>query len=404
MKKMKNDLVLKILAFVIAIVLWTYVMDEVNPEWPTEYKNIKVTFSNTDALEKQGLVVMEPNEVTISVKITGRRSDMTNFLSESIKAQVDLSGYREGQVKVPIDVWLEKTSNIRVEKYEPKEVLFSFDKIISKAKTVTIKTSGNLASNYVLGDIVNKTPSVFIKGPRTWVNEVAEVIGEIKLDGRKEDINLSVPLKILDDEEGDVMGVTIEPGVIDVTIPVYRTVTLPIELQYTNRLPENYEITAINIKPNRIGLKGNNNIVNLSSIQTMPIDINALMEGNEVEVELDLPRNVSLLNPDEKVKVSLNIEEAFTKTFEYTLSEIDIRNLSEELILSEEDNAKIVEVTLKGSKEIIDNLTKEDLEVYLDLNLFREGTWKVYIGYNAPTGTTVKEIAPQPIEINLINQ
>ena len=30
MKKMKNDLVLKILAFVIAIVLWTYVMDEVN--------------------------------------------------------------------------------------------------------------------------------------------------------------------------------------------------------------------------------------------------------------------------------------------------------------------------------------------------------------------------------------
>ncbi|MDR7857703.1 CdaR family protein [Tissierella sp.] len=403
MKKMKNDLVLKILAFVIAIVLWAYVMDEVNPEWPTEYKNIKVTFSNTDALDKQGLVVMEPNEVTISVKVTGRRSDMGNFSPESIKAQVDLSGYKEGQVKVPIDVWLEQTSNVRVDKYEPKEILFNFDKIISKEKTVTIRTSGDLASNYVLGDIVTKTPSVFLKGPRTWVNEVAEIVGEIKLDGRKEDINISVPLKILDDQGNDVMGVVNEPSVIDVRIPVYRTVTLPIELQYTNTLPENYEITAINIMPNQIGLKGKDNIVNLSSILTKPIDINALMEGNEVEVELDLPRNVSLLNPDEKVKVSLNIEEAFTKTFEYNLSEIDIRNLSEDLALSEEDYSKNIVITLKGSKEIIESLTKEDLVVYLDLGLFKEGTWNAYIGFTVVDGLTVKDITPQPIELNIIN-
>ena len=403
MSKKKNDLTLKIFALSIAVILWVYVMSEVNPEQPENHKNISISFSNMDVLERQGLILMDPKEATVSVRIIGNKSDMVKFSRESIKAHVDLSGYSEGQFKVPVNVTLNQSSNIRIEKVEPSEILFTFDKLRNKEKPVTIKTTGQLAEGYVLGDIVTKTQSIFIKGPSTWVNKVSEIVGEIKLDGRKEDIHVSVPLKILDDEGNDVAGVAKEPSVIDVTIPVFRKAILPIELQLTNQLPEHYEITEITIKPNQIALKGDNNIVNLTSIQTKPIDVNSLIEGTTLEVELDLPRKVSLLNPDEKVTVSLNIEEAFTKTFEFNLSEMDIRNLTDRLVLDEETLSKIIQITVKGSSEVIEKLTKEDIELYLDLNMFEEGISRVYLGFNLPTGVNMKEITPQPIDIKLIN-
>lgn len=404
MSKKRNDLTLKIFAFAIAVVLWAYVMSEVNPEQSEYHKNISINFTNMDVLERQGLILMDPKEAKVSVRVVGNKSDFIKFSREFIKAQVDLAGYSEGQVKVGVEVFLDQFSNIRIEKVEPSEILFTFDKLTNKEKTVTIKTTGELAENYVLGDIITKTQSIFVKGPRTWVNEVSEIVGEIKLDGRKEDIHVSIPLKILDDQGNDVIGVSKEPSVIDVTIPVFRKVILPIELQLANQLPENYEITEITIKPNQIALKGDNNIVNLTSIQTKPVDINSLMEGATVEIELDLPRKVSLLNPDEKVVVSLNIEEAFTKTFEFNLSEIEIRNLSDGLILEQESLSQKIQVTIKGKEEIVENLTKEDMELYLDLNMFNEGTHRAYIGFNLPTGVTMKETVPQPIDIKLINK
>ena len=52
-------------------------------------------------------------------------------VSESdIIAQVDLNGYSEGNVKVP--VYVQVPSDVRIVDYSPKEILFKFDKIIRK--------------------------------------------------------------------------------------------------------------------------------------------------------------------------------------------------------------------------------------------------------------------------------
>ena len=66
---------------------------------PETIRNIPVAF-NIEALDRQGLVLMEPKEASVTVRVTGRKFDMANFDSKSIKAYVDLSGYGEGQIKV----------------------------------------------------------------------------------------------------------------------------------------------------------------------------------------------------------------------------------------------------------------------------------------------------------------
>ncbi|MGJ0846229.1 YbbR domain-containing protein [Tissierella praeacuta DSM 18095] len=404
MSKEKNDLTLKVFAFIIAVILWSYVMSEVNPDISKEYKNIPVRFNNESALERQGLIIMEPEEVTVNVKVVGKKSDMANFSQESIKAQVDLSGYKEGQIKVPINVNLSQSNNIKMVGYEPREALFTFDKLITKEKNLRIKTKGSLGANYVVGDMTTKSKSVLLKGPRTLVNKVSEAIVEVDLNNRKEDESITVPIKLIDDEGHDVIGVEKEPKVVDITIPIFRTVNVPIELNLQEQLPDNYEITEITINPNKITLKGDKSISNLTFIQTKPIDVNKLIGNTDVPVELELPENVSLLNPNEKITVSLNIEENSTKVFEYALNEVEIRNLDNSLAIDTDDSSKTIQVSVKGSKKIVEALSKEDIELYLDFNMIDEGTHKVYLGSNTPTGITIKEIIPQSIEFKIIKR
>ena len=89
MSKEKNDLTLKIFALIIAFALRSYVMSEVNPDRTDTIRNIPVVFNNLETLERQGLVLMEPKEATVTVRVKGRKFDMANFDSKKIKAFVD---------------------------------------------------------------------------------------------------------------------------------------------------------------------------------------------------------------------------------------------------------------------------------------------------------------------------
>ncbi|HHV39164.1 MAG TPA: hypothetical protein GXX70_06720, partial [Tepidimicrobium sp.] len=74
-KEKKNNLTMKIFALIMAIVLWSYVMSEENPSITEEFKNIEVTLTNVATLERQNLVVLEPSEPTVNVKVSGKRND-----------------------------------------------------------------------------------------------------------------------------------------------------------------------------------------------------------------------------------------------------------------------------------------------------------------------------------------
>lgn len=404
MTKKKSDITAKISCLVIAIFLWSFVMSEVNPVGTTQYKNVVVNLGNVSALERQGLVVMEPQKVTVNIEVTGKKSERDKFSSSNIVANVDLSGYSEGHVKIPVLASLtDQTSGITISNVEPKEILFTFDKLITKEMPITISTTGTLGEGYVAGDITSKSQSILISGPRTWVNEVNKVLAVISLDGRTGPETLTVATVILDDEGNEVRGVTKQPNLVDVNIPIYRTISLPIELQTINQLPENYSITDIFITPSNVRVKGNNDIINLKKIDTMPIDINTLLDKSALEVELDLPEGIELLNPDEKITIIYNVEETILKEFTLSLREINILNIDRNLEITEDDLSSLIKVTLKGYKTLIDALENKDLKLSIDLNGLTEGRNDIDIKIDEIQGITVEKIAPQPLSINLVN-
>ena len=403
----KNDLGAKITVLIIAIFIWSFVMDDVNPEISRTYRNVSVNYSNTSALDRQGLVVMDPESVAVDVKVTGKKSDFGSdkFSASNILARVDLSGYSEGQVKIPITVSLvDQPSGISVSSVEPRESLFTFDKLITKEMPLTIRTTGTLPENYVLGELVSSSRFVSLSGPRTWVNEVDKVVSEVNVNNRISTDRESFTTLLIDEDGNEVRGISKEPNVVEITVPVYRTVTLPIELQTINELPENYSIVDISITPSNIAVRGSEDIKNLTKIDTEIIDINTLIGNAALEVELDLPQGVSLLNPNQKVTIIYDVEETITKEFTLAISDLDVLNLDEDLEIDEEDLDREITITLAGYKSVLDQLESEDLRLSIDLSDLMEGRHVVEVKMAEIQGIDSQSLINQPLIIYLMEQ
>lgn len=401
MGKEKNEWTLKIFALLIAIILWTYVMSEVDPRISENF-NVEVRFLNESSLERQGLVVLEPENATVRVRVSGRRSEIIKIKESDILAQVDLSGYSEGKVKVP--VYVQAPGSVTIDDYSPREILITFDRIITREMPVTVETTGQVPEGVVLGTPEVKPQYVAIEGPRTWLNSVWKVIATVDVSQSTNDINVTRPIRIVDDEGNEVRGIYSNINVVDISIPLYNVKTVPIELRTENQLPESYEIVDITIIPSTVSIIGKKDVLqNINQINTQAVDILELMNNENVTVDLDIPEGVRLAEGEGQVTVTLNVEDIITKTLNFTLENVNILNLSPGLSIAEESMNKTFSITIKGRRSIVEALEAEDIELVLDLQGLGEGSHNVEI--------TVKEeefilltISPESIQVDLISE
>jgi YbbR domain-containing protein len=403
MGKEKNDWTLKVFALIIAIVLWSYVMSEVNPVMTEEFRNVKVNILNEASLEREGIVILEPeniDNIDIKVTISGRRSDIIRVSAEDIIVQVDLSGYGTGEVKVPI--YVQVPVGVTLKDYAPKEILFKFDRIVGRERPVTVETIGELPEGYVLGTPTVKPQSVVVEGPSTWLKSLSKVVATVDVSNiTDEDINVTVPVKLVDDEGNDVRGISTKQNSVDVTIPVFRVKRVPIEMETVNQLPDGYEIVDLKLNPSYIDIVGKKEVLDrVESISTLPIDIRELMKNKSMPVELVIPEGVSLLKPDQEVTATLNVEEIVKRTFELTLKDVEVLNLAPDLSINEEDLNSPFSLTIQGYGSIVESLKKEDIKIQMNLAGLREGSHFVTIKVQEENFTVIS-LSPERFEIRL---
>ena len=402
-KEIKNNLSIKIFALIIAIILWSYVMSEENPIKPKEIRNVKVQLTNTSSLDRENLMIISPEEAKVNIRVKGKVKTLNDLSGDDFIVTADLSGYKEGDWKVP--VYVEVPSDVKLVDYSPKEILFKFEKIIKEDSTVKVETTGELPKGYVLGEPEVKPQSIYIEGPRSWVNSVSEILATVDITDKTEDIKVTRPIRLLDGKKEDVRGVKQEQSSVEIFIPIYQTKKVPVELQTEGELPDNYDIMDINIDPSTIEIKGKKEVLrSINSIRTKTMDINSLIGKRNVLVELEIPENVELVDPNQKVKVTLNIDESKTKTFNYTLRDVNIKNLGPELKIAEEDLDQVFEVKTVGPGSKIDTLTKEDLSIEIDLKDLEEGEHRVSLLIQEQTGITSIEVIPETLNIKLLKE
>ena len=86
-----------VLAIVCSIALWLYVDIVEAPKSTTTVSNIPVTFVGEDALEQEGLMIVDSSEITVSLKLEGPRSAISQVNRSNIKVTVQAASQITGE-------------------------------------------------------------------------------------------------------------------------------------------------------------------------------------------------------------------------------------------------------------------------------------------------------------------
>ena len=400
-KDKKGSITIKVLAVLIAIIMWFYVMSDINPVISREFNNIKVEFKHTEAVQESNLYVKGPKQVEVSVEVSGRREDILKITQEDINSYVDLRGMTEGDIRVPINV-NSSIDKIEIKNYKPKEAIFTIEGIISTEKQVELEPTGTVANGYEMGTEQLKPNIVIIRGPKSFVNSIDKVVAAVDVTNVRETINVNVPYKILDDRGIEVGFVTKEPETIEVTVPVYKVKNVNITPQPVGQLLEGYMITSIRTRPQSIKIKGSIADVNaIKTIRTTPIDISSFTENNTVVAELIIPEGILLSNPNETLEVYIEVEPIVEKTFEYTVKDVTIIDKNENLQLDYSESSSKVTINIRGIESVMDEITRRDITPYMDLKDLEEGEHDLEIKALIEEGVEIVSISPETIKVVL---
>jgi hypothetical protein len=79
-----------VLSLLISMILWLYVDTTVEPEAQVTLRNIPVTFSGVEELEEEGLMMTEGEDATVTLRLIGARSTVSQINKSNLRINVDL--------------------------------------------------------------------------------------------------------------------------------------------------------------------------------------------------------------------------------------------------------------------------------------------------------------------------
>jgi len=117
-KILKNDLFIRIVALVCAIVLWFFVMAEVDPETTVEFRHIPIILEGINILEDKNLIILDGAQSDVNISLRGPISVIAKLSKENITAVVPaarvMSIVSAGLYGINFDINIENGSGVTI--------------------------------------------------------------------------------------------------------------------------------------------------------------------------------------------------------------------------------------------------------------------------------------------------
>ncbi len=211
---LENDLIAKVIALLLAFLLWLRVSGELPPV-QKQVTGVPVRVVNVPP--GLAVVAVEPETVTVYVRGRGRTLDRAN--REELSAVVDVrrappgrTAYTVENVNVPRGVTL---VDVR-----PARVVVALEQVEEKQWEVSVRVVGRVAGGFRAGTPVAEPRRVAVRGLRRDLRNVAGVTVEVSVEGAGADVEFTGPVRAVDARGRPVEGVEPVPPEVTVRVPV----------------------------------------------------------------------------------------------------------------------------------------------------------------------------------------
>ena len=393
-----NNIGLKFLAVLIALVLWLAIVNVNDPEKTITVSNIPISVTNENAITSRDMVYNVKSEQYLNITVSGKRSIVSNLSAEDFRATASLKELSKVN-SIPVDVTTKNASlgrKITIVKQSAQTILVDVENVEEKDFTdLVVEYTGKVADGYVAGLSSMSTDEVTVKAPTSIIDKIKKVAVRCSLDGTNTNISKKCPVILYDKNDKEIKSDEIELSdkKIRVNVNVLRAKQVPISTINKDELgkpADGYVVDDVILSSDSITVYGSEE--SLDSIESLDIqdDVDVSDAKGDVTQNIDvtgkLPKGLSV-SGESTITVKVLIKKLITRTFEYDASEVSLNDLSSDLDV--QLVTKKVKVTLQGEEEVISQLTKDDMAISADLGKVKEGTTTVHVDVAVPDNTTL---------------
>ena len=389
---MRNKIISGLLSVAIAFGLWMYVITYVSYNDENTFYNIPVVFEGEAVLHDRGLMLSEKEDATITLVLSGSRSDLAKVNSSNITVKASLTGIYEPGENIPLTYSISYPGDVPsnafvVESKNPENVSISVEKLVSnKEIPVMVKYNGTAVPEGFMCDKENAQLDhnvILISGPGSVADQISQAIIEVDLTEQRESSSQSCRYTLCDGEGNPVdaenITVNTEEVHLDLKIRRVKEVALKVNVVYGGGVAENN--VAVTLDNDTIRLSGGEAVLDALGDEILLGSINLadLDKSQEVPMPINLPEGVT--NETGITEVTVTVRFIGVSTREMSVANIEILNVPEGMEV--DLITKKLTVIVRGPTGMLSNLTEEDIFATVDFADAEEGssTFKAKIAF-----------------------
>ena len=369
----RGNLVAWILCLVAAFVMWIYVMAVESPEHEQIFSHLPVELTGTETLSENELAVYSGYGTMIDVTLSGKKSVVSRLSERDIVVTADLKNITEGgrynckvTVDVPAGCKLAGMSQNTISVY------------VDQAMTVTVdlterRENTNLPEGCYTGTVEFPVDKITVTGPRNVLVRVAGAQVTLDLADVTRTSTLNAPVTLVNSKGEEMQSPYIDysPTTVSVTVPVYKSVTVPVRVGFRYGFL-NSENTEITVTPATVEATGDPDVIDRAS----PLESIILDEKTEFE-NGRLTKTVAL-TPAEGVTLSAAqaevtaVIDSSIKTREFLIPGSNIVDTGAKEGVDYTWDRSAVPVTLMGPVDVLAKIDVDDITLVFDMSPYND--------------------------------
>lgn len=395
---LKNNKINAVIAFVAAVVLWLYVVGQVDPTTTGRITGVPVVFAGEEVLAENELALVDPGNVTVDLTIKGDRSDVRKLVANSDRISVvaDVSGLTKGTHEVTLDITVPNA--VELQKASIDEITVEIDDLVTKDIAVEVSYDGAFEVSQEAGNVKIDPESIAVTGAASTVQSIDHLSATVGVDELTEKTTvLTKSVTPVDANGNPVNHVKLETNEVRVTASIIASKTLPLKVETTGTPAAGFELGEINA-PATVTVSGAPSVLaDLTEVKATA-DVTDLEADATVTLVPDLPSGITVTDP-ETLEAEISIAGVSSKTWSYAETEIVIDDLPEGY--EAEIPSQTVKVTVSAEKDTLDNIKKSDLVLHVSAAGLAEGEQEAALTQVSSLDEGSVQIDPQTIRIVL---
>lgn len=404
-KVLFNEKYSKVVSLVLAVLLYAIVnYNALSTSFQSSLRYSK-TLSDVTVLAKYNSDTFEISGLPekVDVILTGDAANVTSAANaENGTVICDLDGLTEGEHEIKlttegygnnVNAVVNPTNvNVVMKKKTTRQFDISYD-FINQDKMEQIYSAGTPEFEYT---------KINVRASKDTLDSIAFVKALIDVSGQSADFEQDAVL-VAYDSSGKPVNADIVPNTVHVKVPVTSpNKSVNIQVQVSGEVPDGKAIDSITMDQQTVTIYGSETtLANIDQV-VVTLDAGTLTKDSTVLRPIVLPAGVTSAT-NTQVTMNITLADAEEKTIDDI--PINVINNNKHYKASQPDNKTTTSVTVKGTKNNIDKLAADDINVYIDMKDVQPGLQKFALQIEQPKdGFVVYTLNESEYELNVLGE